>query len=185
MRHRQPADQAFDPTPDYSPVAGVVPTGTHRPHWEQEGRAYFVTYRTVEGFQLPPPARDVVLDNLRHWDGSRYFLYQALVMPDHVHILVAPLAKFAEASQDVAPMWRLQEILHTAKSYTAKVINRLLEREGRVWQEGRFDKIVRSAVEFEQRWEYIRNNPVEARLAPRPEEYGWLYEWRSEQETDT
>jgi len=79
-------------------------------------------------------------------------------------------------------MWRLREILHTAKSYTANVINRLLRRQGTVWQDESFDRIVRSGAELERRWEYIRNNAVERGLARWPEEYLWLYESSPEHE---
>jgi putative DNA methylase len=149
---------------------GVAKTRRKLPHWEKEGGCYFVTYRTQKGIVLPERARDVVLENWKHWSGQRYELWQAVVMPDHVHLLLSPLPK------DNGAYWTLSEILHTAKSYTANQINPLLGRQGPLWQDERFDHIVRSPASFEEKWHYIRQNPCKKGLALRPEDYPWLYE---------
>ncbi|MGC8731487.1 MAG: REP-associated tyrosine transposase, partial [Halothiobacillaceae bacterium] len=149
---------------------GVAKSRRKLPHWEKEGACYFVTYRTQEGIVLPDRAREVVLENWKHWSGRRYDLWQAVVMPDHVHLLLSPLPK------DDGSYWTLAEILHTAKSYTANEINRLLGRQGPLWQDERFDHIVRSPASFEEKWHYIRQNPCKRGLASSPDEYPWLYE---------
>jgi len=95
----QPGMRPSDVVLNFSPLRNVVPTGRCLPHWEQEGRTYFVRYCTARGLQLPPRARDVVIENLRHWHGHRYVLHQAVVMPDHVHLLITPLAKQEEGPQ--------------------------------------------------------------------------------------
>jgi hypothetical protein len=46
---------------------------------------------------------------------------------------------------------------------------------GAVWQEESFDHVLRSNESFEQKLEYIRQNPVRAGLVSRPEEYRWLW----------
>ena len=148
----------------------VARTKRKLPHWEKEGACYFITYRTKEGISLPEKARDVVLENWKHWSGQRYDLWQVVVMPDHVHLLLSPLAK-----QDGA-YWTLSEILHTAKSYTANRINNIMGRAGPLWQDERFDHIVRNPASFEEKWHYIRQNPCKAGLAGRPTDYPWLYE---------
>ena len=81
-------------------------------------------------------------------DGTRYHLGEHVVMPNHVHALVMPLAQ-----------WALSEILHTWKSYTAKLINRELEQTGAFWQKESFDHIVRSEAALEHFARYIRDNP--------------------------
>ena len=85
---------------------------------------------------------------LRHFDGERYALGAHVVMPNHVHAVVSPLA-------DVA----LSKILHSWKSYSAKQINALLGRRGPLWQKESFDHIVRSAEQLERINDYIRKNP--------------------------
>lgn len=148
----------------------VSKTKRKLPHWEKEGACYFLTYRTQQGITLPEAARNLVLENWKHWSGKHYDLWQAVVMPDHVHVLFSPLPK------DDGSFWSLSEILHTAKSYTANQINRLIGRSGPLWQDERFDHIVRNPASFEEKWHYIRQNPCKRSLVAKPEDYQWLYE---------
>src|SRR5579859_118752 len=60
------------------------------PHIERSTRAHFVTFTTHLRWQLPPPARDLVLRHCLHDHGRKMRLYIAVVMPDHVtHALYA------------------------------------------------------------------------------------------------
>jgi len=149
----------------------VAKTKRKLPHWEKEGACYFITHRTKEGIEISEKARDVVLENWKHWSGQRYDLWQAVIMPDHVHLLLSPLQKDDGLSQ-----WTLSEIAHTAKSYTANHINKLMNRTGPLWQDERFDHIIRDPISFEQKWHYVRQNPCQKGLVTRPEDYKWLYE---------
>ena len=149
---------------------GVAKTRRHLPHWEKEGACYFVTYRVREGIELPDKAKDIVLENWKRWSGERYDLWQIVVMSNHVHILLSPLPKEGNS------FWTLSEILHTAKSYTENEINKTVGRSGELWQEERFDHIVRSPVSFEEKWHYIRQNACKVGLVSQPEEYPWLCE---------
>ncbi len=149
---------------------GVAKTRRKLPHWEKVGGCYFVTYRTKDGFTLPDKARDVVLENWKYWSGERYDLWQVVVMPDHVHLLLSPLQKHDGS------YWTLSEILHTAKSYSANQINKILGRSGSLWQDERFDHLIRNPASFEEKWHYIRQNPCKAGLVLRPDDYPWLYE---------
>ena len=99
------------------------------------------------------PCAQVVVDALRHFDGRRYTLDAFIIMPNHVHALVSP-----------AMEWRLDQILHSWKSYTASAINRLLQRQGVFWLDETWDHIVRSVAQLEHFRQYIQENPVKARL---------------------
>jgi REP element-mobilizing transposase RayT len=91
-------------------------------------------------------------------------------MPDHVHALVQPLIVKEGGAYD------LGEILHSVKSFSAHRINQQRRTSGSVWQDERFDRIVRDEKELNEKWQYIRNNPVKNGLSERPEDYPWLYE---------
>ena len=54
-------------------------------------------------------------------------------------------------------------------------MNKLLGRTGPVWQEESFDHVLRSQESFEEKLEYVRQNPVRRGLVSRPEEYRWLW----------
>ena len=142
------------------------------PHWQQGGATYFVTFRA--SVELSPELRAVVLSAARYFDGQRYTLWAAVVMPDHVHLLLTP--------REVEPgqWWSLSSILHSVKAYTAKEVNRRLGRAGAVWMQESFDRMIRDEDEFLKKWAYIRNNPVMDALCERVEDWNALYERAAE-----
>lgn len=150
---------------------GILPVLTKRnlPHLERGGSTYFVTFRTRK-IELPPEARGLVFEACRYFDGQRFRLWAATVMPDHVHLLLTPEKK---SDQE---WFSLSAILHSLKSFSAKKINALLSRKGPVWVEESFDRIMRSEEEFLGSWHYIRNNAAKKGLCESPEEWPWLYE---------
>ncbi len=95
-----------------------------------------------------PEFKALVENALRHFDGERYLLDEYVVMPNHVHVLVTPLANH-----------ELSDTLHSWKSYTAHEINKALGRSGTVWQKESFDHIIRSPAQMERIRQYIRDNP--------------------------
>jgi D-tyrosyl-tRNA(Tyr) deacylase len=108
-----------------------------------------------------PEISRIVESALRHFDGQRYTLGEFVIMPNHVHAIVAPLTGNA-----------LSDILHSWKSYTAHQINRFLGRTVPVWQDESFDHIIRNEHTLEQTAEYIRQNPVRAGLKEGEYRYG-------------
>jgi len=55
----------------------------------------------------------------------------------------------------------------------------LTETYGALWQDESFDHVLRSNESFDEKLEYIRQNPVRRALAAKPEEYPWLWVERS------
>lgn len=99
-----------------------------------------------------------VMNSLRHFDGVRYDLDCAVVMPNHVHLIAQFRQGYTCTEQCVS--WL---------KFTATKINRALKRKGHFWQSEPFDHLVRSVEQFQYlRW-YIRNNGPRAKL--KPEEY--------------
>ena len=95
----------------------------------------------------------IVLDSLRHFDGERYDLESAIVMPNHVHLLVQFRAPTTCSNQ--CDSW-----LH----FTAYRINKRLGRKGAFWQSEPFDHLVRSGEQFAYLQRYIARNGTEANL---------------------
>ncbi|MGW8256245.1 MAG: transposase [Thermoguttaceae bacterium] len=102
-----------------------------------------------------PKLAQIVAESLQHFDGDRYVLDDFVVMPNHVHLLVAFPSDEAQLTQ--CDSW---------KHYTAARINRELGRRGRFWQEDGFDHLVRSAEQFEHFRRYLADNPLRAGLQP-------------------
>jgi REP element-mobilizing transposase RayT len=99
-------------------------------------------------------ARQVVENALRHFDGERHTLDGFVLMPNHVHLLVQPMAGFT-----------LSSILHSWKSYTANLLNQKLGRSGVFWLDENFDHAVRSLVHLNHFRQYIAENPAQANLS--------------------
>lgn len=140
------------------------------PHWELDGANYFITFNIWERLELTEAARQVVLDACIFFNNQRYKVFSLVVMPDHVHWLIQPLLK------STSEFWSLSSIIHTAKSYSAKQIPKVMMHIGTVWQIERYDRIVRYEQEFQNTQEYIRQNPVKAGLSIVPEAYPFLWE---------
>ena len=83
-------------------------------------------------------------------------------MPNHVRALFTLKAGHAFC-----------DILHSWKSYTSNVANRLLDRSGEFWYPDYFDRFIRNEEHLARAVEYIEMNPVEAGLCQRPED--WPY----------
>ncbi len=93
----------------------------------------------------------IVAEALLYFNGKRYELAEWVIMPNHVHMLIKPLAEC-----------NLSEILHSLKSYTAHKINELTGNKGQVWMHESYDHVVRNERAFEAIRNYIRQNPEKA-----------------------
>ncbi len=92
--------------------------------------------------------REIVWNAILHFDNDRYDVYAFVVMGNHVHVLFAP-----RKGNDVS------DILHSWKSYTAKIINKRMNRTGGVWQLESWDRLVRNERHFRRVARYIVRNP--------------------------
>jgi len=109
---------------------------------------------------------ELVQNAMLHFDGDRYVLHAWVVMPNHVHTLFT-------AQQG----WELSQIAHSWKSFTGNECNRLLERKGEFWQREPFDRYIRNQKHYDSAIRYIENNPVNAGLCRRPEDWRWSSAW--------
>ena len=135
------------------------------PHWEAGGSTYFITFRTRQG-ELTAAERNIVYGACRHFDGKRADIHALVVMPDHVHLLLTPLPKEADT------WWSLAELMHSIKSYSAKAILKHRGGSGSVWMEEYFDRIIRSEDDFNEKLDYITNNPLKRGF---DEGYEWVW----------
>ncbi len=138
------------------------------PHLQRGRAPLFVSMGTRARWILPPEARTVVLDDILRENGIRIDLYSTVVMPDHAHLLFS--ARLAPNGETFA----LAEVMSSIRGASAHRINRLLHRNGSVWEEEFFDHIPRYG-EFDERLAYICENPVKAGLVQREEDYPWLW----------
>ena len=94
-------------------------------------------------------------------------------MPDHVHIVLAPLPNAA------GEMYALQEISKGITGSSGRAVNQLLGRSGRMWQKESFDHELRRDENVRATCEYVCRNPVRKGLCATPDEYPWLWRERT------
>jgi REP element-mobilizing transposase RayT len=100
-----------------------------------------------------PSLSMIVADTILFFDGDRYDVDRFVVMPNHVHLLVAFRKEFDMRES-------LESILH----YSATCINIELDRLGPFWQSEPFDHCLRHEKQFEWVQNYIKDNPRIAKL---------------------
>ena len=97
-------------------------------------------------------------------EGKSIDLDAAVVMPDHVHMILRLLSDK-----------NLSDVLRIIKGRAARLVNQFLIRRGPLWIEESFDHVIRYEEEFEDKIEYVRQNPVKRGLVARPDDYKWLF----------
>ena len=143
--------------------SGLTTYRRRLPHWRLSGALYFVTWRVAKPQpELISSERDLVVAALNHHNHERYELTAYVVMNDHVHVLVRPLGRYEP-----------QRLVHSWKSFTAREMQHTGRRVGAVWQDEYFDRIVRDDKEFEQKMNYIRQNPW--KRWPELKTYQWVW----------
>jgi putative transposase len=73
-------------------------------------------------------------------------------MPDHVHLFLRGSHNF-----------RLGAWIGALKQALAKAAA-VSRTQGKIWEEGFFDHLLRSNESYSQKWNYVRENPVRAGL---------------------
>ena len=134
------------------------------PHWTLDGSTYFITFR-VAGSPLPPAERQVVLSHICSGHGTFYDLAATMIMPDHAHLILKPRGGLI-----------LSRIMKGIKGVSARRLNELRGTTGGVWQDESWDRILRDAAEFEEKLQYMIDNPVKLGLVNDGMEYdGWYF----------
>jgi putative transposase len=101
-----------------------------------------------------PLRATIVRDALLYFENQRYELGDFVVMPNHVHLLLAPRAD-----------GELEQVMQSLKRHCARQINMALKRnDASLWQKGFYDHIVRDEADLRRCREYIRLNPEKAGL---------------------
>jgi REP element-mobilizing transposase RayT len=141
------------------------------PHLQRDYKPHFVSFVTKLRWELPPWAREITLFSCRQDHRSKYELYVAVVMPDHVHLILTPLV-----DENRREINSLADIMRNIKGASARAIDQGLRRSGPVWQEESFDHVLRSSEGLDVKVDYVLDNPVRGGLVRHWREYRWA--WR-------
>jgi putative transposase len=120
---------------------------------------FFIT--TITAHRQPifrrAAAANLLIETLAHYrDERKYLLHEFVIMPDHLHALLTPA--------DEISLERAVQFIKGGFSFRLKF-------RGPVWQASFSNHRIRDFEDYGNHREYIRMNPVRARLAERAEEY--------------
>jgi putative transposase len=122
-------------------------------------RTFFITSVAAQRralFQHADTA-DLLVDVFLHYrEQGKYLLHDFVIMPDHFHALITPADEIS-----------LERAVQSIKGGFSFRLKSSLP----VWQASFTNHRIRDKRDFEQHREYIRMNPVRARLAARVEDY--------------
>lgn len=147
-------------------------TKRNLPHWELKGSSYFITFNVYES--LGKPFKEGKLANLMisiilSEDEKMYDLDCFVIMPNHIHMIVKP--KFNVS---------LAQIMKILKGRSAFLLNKELQRKGSFWQSESFDHLIRNLEGYMEKRDYIRDNPVTAKLVKHCCDYPFSSFWGQE-----
>lgn len=91
---------------------------------------------------------------------SRWQCKAFVVMPDHVHIILA-----------LGQKANLSNVMNSFGKHTASRLNELLNRKGQIWQKGFYDHCLRKEESYLRHLGYIRENPVRKGFVDKPEDW--------------
>ena len=120
--------------------------------------------------------RRSVLDNTdavavlrEEWESARerhgWLVGRYVVMPDHVHFFC--MAQPSGAKRGLA------QFVGQWKQWTSKRLSREMSLQEPVWQPGFFDHVLRSRESYAEKWAYVRDNPVRAKLVEEWSDWPW------------
>jgi len=129
----------------------------------EENAAYFLT--TVTENRVPmfkdPKKCQILLITMEYFKLILdYRLYGFCIMPDHLHLIIHPFGKYD-----------FSYIMKMLKGSFARKLNKINDKEGKIWQRKFYDKCISDSYELVRELEYMHNNPVKANLVSSPEEY--------------
>ena len=126
-------------------------------------RTFFVTSVTWERrplFKSDQAATMLIETLFGYRDRGIFQLYEFVLMPDHVHFLLAPRPSLA--------LERAMQFIKGGYSH------RFMKETGsgmEIWERSFTNHRIRDVFDYEKHRNYIRSNPIRARLVERPQDY--------------
>jgi REP element-mobilizing transposase RayT len=112
---------------------------------------------------------DDLQERLHHFHGERYLLSCWAILPNHCHLVIRPHAPDS-----------LEDLLGAMKGVTARHLNAALSRQGTVWEEECYDRIVRDEEHLWRIVQYIGRNPHAAGCGHENAWRRWIHpEWEA------
>jgi putative transposase len=116
-------------------------------------------WQNVSVFQVQESAEIVVRKILEYRDKKNYLLHEFVLMPNHLHLILTP-------SETVS----LERAVQLIKGGSSHEIHIVRANKIQIWQSSFHESRVRDWVDYKTKADYIRFNPVAAKLVQQPQE---------------
>ena len=133
---------------------------------EQQRRSFKILEAYLDRSQGFAPFHDDAVrgdfhDYLQEYDVGGLRFQHWVIMPNHLHLLTAPLnCECIECFKSAMTQFKLR---------STQMLNRTLGRRGGFWQSHQYDRWVRNEREYHRWQKYFKDNPVKAGLCQQPE----------------
>ena len=77
----------------------------HLPHYQMSAGYYFITFSTHKKLPLQPMQKDCVFNAVCFFDGKKYELYAAVVLNDHVHLIINPIETLSKIMHSIKKLY--------------------------------------------------------------------------------
>ncbi len=122
---------------------------------DESQRTFFVTtitWQRLPIFRVEARATLLVEVLIGYHDQGKFLLHEFVVMPDHIHLLLTPAIEIS--------LERAMQFIKGGYSYRLRKLEKI-----QVWQESFTNHRIRDFEDYQRHCEYVRMNPVRARLA--------------------
>ena len=127
----------------------------------QNIRTFFVTSVTdgrralLQSIRSASLLIDVMKENRRK---ERFLIHEFVIMPNHFHLLITPTPKVS-----------LERAMQFIKGGFSFQVKKKFDVNFEIWEKGFTNHRIRDSDDYDRHREYIRQNPVRARLVDRAE----------------
>jgi REP element-mobilizing transposase RayT len=118
-----------------------------------------------ENYLLNKQIASIIKEVIEKYENELYKVICYCIMPNHVHIVFTIL--------DTRKT--LSDIMKLIKGSSAISINKLLNRNGNLWQAESFDRLIREEKEMYNIVKYVLLNPVKANLVSEWKNWEYTY----------
>jgi putative transposase len=134
-----------------------------RDQFQNPNAAYFVSTQTArrQPFFRHERWANLLRETILHYSDAGYVLHAYVIMPDHLHLLIAPENTLEKAMQLVKGGFSFRAKKEFAWKFD-------------IWQHGFSDRRMRDVVDWNNHLEYIRRNPERAGLVSNSTDYPYM-----------
>jgi putative transposase len=136
----------------------------HFPAVESGFRSIIIFLTVCTRARRPLLANDGAANLLRAaWSAANFWVIgRYVILPNHIHLFCAPNAHPAQPLKNWISFWKN----HVTRSWPRR-------DEIPIWQPEYWDRQLRRGESYDQKWDYVENNPVRHGYVSRAEE--WPY----------